>query len=50
MDRLLKPIQRIRYFYELLQMQPSMKDGHLSYPGDEKRGDEMTLGMQIQFK
>ena len=47
------PIQRIRSFYELLELQPSIKDGHLPYPSDEKSGHEMTkdvLGMKIQFK
>lgn len=44
------PIQRIRYFYELLELQPSLKDGHLSYPDDEKRGHKDSLGMEIQFK
>lgn len=46
-------MQRIRNFYELLELQPSIQDGHLSYPGDEKRGRETptdTLGMQIEFK
>jgi hypothetical protein len=52
-DKLGRRIQRIQHFYELLELQPSIKDGHLSYPSDEKKGNEMrkdALGMQIQFR
>jgi hypothetical protein len=51
--RLAGSMRRISQFYELLQLQPSLKDGHLAYPGDEKKGHEITkgaLGMQIQFR
>jgi hypothetical protein len=53
LQRVGEHIRRIQNFYELLQLQPSIKDGHLSYPSNEKRDSEMTedtSGMQIEFR